>query len=432
MFSLYIGSPGSHKTSLAIYEKLLPAFQSGRPILANLRCDFSTRAEFAAVLISVGVDPGKGQFSTSPFEITDTVAGGEQPAAYFIKKVAESGATGVYANSFILLDEIGVIFDPTKRLPNELVQFFQMHRHYGVDIVGTTVSNKSVHPALTGDLIEESYRLKKTYTGGYSGKIKLGVFPGMPSAFRYADVLKYIKPPPEYVYKLYNSHVGSNIIEQSSRFSVFNLWHVFIGASILALIVFGYLAFKTVNSPEALSVKTPEKINTKNNVQSKPVTPNPAISKPVESNFFDAFRSFVQLAKLNNFVPYVHYENGTPQLVFYNFSDNSVFGGFTDIRKLALKSHLLKIFEVDSDGCVFSFPQFNFVTVGCAGKWLSFDKLISGDLVVAHSVNYRPKRDNFSVSQVPGAPISLISGNSNKSALGFDYSKFGDKGAYIN
>lgn len=94
MISLYFGSPGAGKSTCA--ARIAYKNYGRRPVYANFDCALTYRFDAA-------------QFAYSDFP----------------------------RGSLILVDEAGICFNNRrfKEMPRETIEFFKLHRHYGVDIV---------------------------------------------------------------------------------------------------------------------------------------------------------------------------------------------------------------------------------------------------------------------------------------------------------
>lgn len=169
---IHHGPPGSYKTSGAVMDDFIPAAKSGRPVVTNVR-GLSDREQCVKAL---GDLPEGFQI----FHIDTSTQQGRDSLARFFHWVPHG--------AFILIDEAQMVFpliwkdsdlkkldypgglersQMDNRPPNFLLAF-EMHRHYGWDIVLTTPNIDKIRKDIRG-CSEGAYKHKNQALIGFKG-----------------------------------------------------------------------------------------------------------------------------------------------------------------------------------------------------------------------------------------------------------------------
>ncbi|MBM5249686.1 assembly protein, partial [Vibrio parahaemolyticus] len=151
------GRPGGGKTYEAVAYHIIPAIKEGRKVITNITLNIEwfvkIFGEDVRDLIKI-VDGRLTDFgSTSrPFS---------QIQDYSDEWRNEKGQGPLY-----VVDEAHMSL-PSRGLPAAILEWFSIHRHYGVDIILLTQNIRKVHRDIK-DMIEVTYRCTKNTAMGSS------------------------------------------------------------------------------------------------------------------------------------------------------------------------------------------------------------------------------------------------------------------------
>ncbi|MDW3115591.1 zonular occludens toxin domain-containing protein, partial [Vibrio sp. 1727] len=189
------GRPGGGKTYEAVAYHIIPAIKEGRKVITNitLNVDWFVKifGEDARDLIKI-VDGRLTDFgSTSrPFS---------QIEDYSDEWRNEKGQGPLY-----IVDEAHMSL-PSRGLPAAILEWFSIHRHYGVDIILLTQNIRKVHRDIK-DMIEVTYRCTKNTAMGSSNSYTKKVQDGCNGEVVNTSIRSYKS---EY-FPFYKSHSQSN------------------------------------------------------------------------------------------------------------------------------------------------------------------------------------------------------------------------------
>ncbi|ELA8374250.1 assembly protein [Vibrio alginolyticus] len=189
------GRPGGGKTYEAVAYHIIPAIKEGRKVITNitLNIDWFVKifGEDVRELIKI-VDGRLTDFgSTSrPFS---------QIEDYSDEWRNEKGQGPLY-----IVDEAHMSL-PSRGLPAAILEWFSIHRHYGVDIILLTQNIRKVHRDIK-DMIEVTYRCTKNTAMGSSNSYTKKVQDGCNGEVVNTSIRSYKS---EY-FPFYKSHSQSN------------------------------------------------------------------------------------------------------------------------------------------------------------------------------------------------------------------------------
>ncbi|EGQ9112095.1 assembly protein [Vibrio alginolyticus] len=189
------GRPGGGKTYEAVAYHIIPAIKEGRKVITNitLNVDWFVKifGEDVRDLIKI-VDGRLTDFgSTSrPFS---------QIEDYSDEWRNEKGQGPLY-----IVDEAHMSL-PSRGLPAAILEWFSIHRHYGVDIILLTQNIRKVHRDIK-DMIEVTYRCTKNTAMGSSNSYTKKVQDGCNGEVVNTSIRSYKS---EY-FPFYKSHSQSN------------------------------------------------------------------------------------------------------------------------------------------------------------------------------------------------------------------------------
>jgi len=278
--AIHHGSPGSYKTSGATQDDFIPAAKQGRVVITNVRGlnDESLIRKYV-----------KGNFNFKTFKFNSI------PDTFKIINIDTSTSEGKMKmalwfhwapkNAFIFIDEINTIYPSTlstrdltqfdypngidaakydDRPPN-VVQAFEMHRHYNWDICLTTPHIRKVHTFIRA-CSEGAYRHKNQAMVGLKGFYQ--------QIFHSADddgkaksnqLLLQQRRIKKHVFKLYKSTTTDQVRDtQAGK-------NIFLSPQVLAFVfIFGSLGYYLYSSDAPRAFRSSENISTLDTVNSAP------------------------------------------------------------------------------------------------------------------------------------------------------------------
>jgi zona occludens toxin len=194
MINLIMGRPGGGKSYEAVVYHVLPNIKDGRKVITNLPLNIEA-------LVAVFGEAVNELLEVKSFDLHDY--GNDKrpfssPDDYKDEWRNARGQAPLY-----IIDEAHMILGIQAK--KDLLEFYSMHRHFGIDITLLTQSDRKLHRDIR-DMIEIVYRcIKNTALGSnktYTKKVKMGLR---------GDVVNTEQRTYEKQYfKLYQSHTASN------------------------------------------------------------------------------------------------------------------------------------------------------------------------------------------------------------------------------
>jgi zona occludens toxin len=213
-----VGSPGSGKSYEAVVFHILPALQEGRKVITNLPLNI---AEFEARV------PG----SAALIQILEPELGKPRRFVQVQDYLDDWRAEGTNQGPLIVVDEAHHVF--RGKVAPELLEYFALHRHYGVDILLVTQAWRQVHPEIR-DMVQVCYRVRKATALGSSKQYIRKVQDGVRGEVTNQNIRTY--DPKNY--PLYRSHTQTNraVMEAAAKDvkPIWKHWSVY-GAAICAV-----------------------------------------------------------------------------------------------------------------------------------------------------------------------------------------------------
>ncbi|PSW85946.1 assembly protein [Photobacterium angustum] len=209
MINLILGRPRSGKSYESVVYHLIPAIQSGRKVITNLPVNIdairSVFGEAAADLVCIvksdfhAYGDNSRPFS-SPSDYQDPWRDGDGKAPLYI------------------VDEAHMVLGRNARA--DLLEFYSMHGHMGIDILLMTQSDRKLHRDVR-DMVEIVYRcIKNTALGSdktYTKKVLMGLRGDVVNT----EQRKYNKS----YFKFYQSHTASNTaVKEATASDVKPFW----------------------------------------------------------------------------------------------------------------------------------------------------------------------------------------------------------------
>lgn len=220
MINGLVGSPGSGKSYEAVVYHILPAVSQGRKVKTNLPLnisEFENRVPGSSALIQI-LEPealNPRRFSC----LDDYLDDWRHPETN--------------QGPLMVVDEAHFIF--RRDVQSELLEYFALHRHYGVDILLVTQTWRQVH-AEVRDMVQICYRVRKGTALGFSKKYIRKVQDGVKGEVTNQSIRVY--DPKNY--SLYKSHTQTNSsVMEAAASDVKPFWRHW---SVYAALVFFFFA----------------------------------------------------------------------------------------------------------------------------------------------------------------------------------------------
>lgn len=204
------GRPGGGKSYEAVAYHVLPALKEGRKVITNLplQIDMFVKVFGPEVVdLIVVIDGQLDDFGSvnRPFsKHTDYISDWKN----------EKGQAPLY-----LIDECHMVL-PARGLEPEILEFYSLHRHYGIDIVLITQHLRKIHRDIR-DMIEINYICQKNTALGsensYTRKVKQGASGDVVNT----SIRKYKSS----YFPFYKSHTASNAsVQEAYAQDITPLW----------------------------------------------------------------------------------------------------------------------------------------------------------------------------------------------------------------
>ncbi|MDG3085472.1 zonular occludens toxin domain-containing protein [Vibrio hannami] len=254
MINAITGRPGGGKSYEAVAFHVIPAIESGRKVVTNLplNLDHFVKVFGAEVDELIHVVDGKlDDFGSleRPFSKIDD---------YNDEWRDEQGKAPLY-----VIDEAHMVL-PARSCSPEILEWYSMHRHRGIDILLMTQNLRKIHRDIK-DMIEVSYYCAKNTAIGssksYTRKVKNGANGEVVSQ----SVRTYKKG----FFPFYQSHTASNkAVEEAMASDITPIWKKwYVWLSILMIIGGLYFVLSNgflghVSKPEPTTINQGETIST--------------------------------------------------------------------------------------------------------------------------------------------------------------------------
>ncbi|WP_210445057.1 zonular occludens toxin domain-containing protein [Vibrio crassostreae] len=219
-----VGRPGGGKSYEAVAYQVLPALKEGRKVITNLPLQID---HFVAVLgeevrdLIVVIDGKLNDFGSMerPFS---------KVADYNDEWRNDKGQGPLY-----VVDEAHMTL-PNKNLNTEILEWYSLHRHYGVDIILVTQNLRKIHRDIK-DMIEVTYYCAKNTALGSNSTYTRKVRSGANGDVVNTSIRKYEQA----YFPFYKSHTASNSsVTEAMAADIVPLWKRWpVIGSVLFLIV---------------------------------------------------------------------------------------------------------------------------------------------------------------------------------------------------
>ena len=210
MINLISGRPGGGKSYEAVAYHILPALERGRKVITNLplQLDVFVSVFGPEVLELIKLVDGKlDDFGsmTRPFSKIED---------YLDEWKNDKGQAPLY-----VIDEAHMVL-PNRSLEPKILEFYSMHRHYGIDVTLISQTARKVHKDIR-DMVEINYVCQKNTALGsqdsYTKKVRQGV-----SGDTVNTSIRKYKPD---FFKFYKSHSASNsAVQEDLAGDITPLW----------------------------------------------------------------------------------------------------------------------------------------------------------------------------------------------------------------
>ncbi|MFA0570311.1 zonular occludens toxin domain-containing protein [Vibrio gallaecicus] len=205
-----VGRPGGGKSYEAVAFQVIPALKSGRKVITNLPLQIE---HFVAVLgeevrdLIVVIDGQLNDFGSveRPFsKVSD----------YSDEWRNEKGQGPLY-----VVDEAHMTL-PNRSLNTEILEWYSLHRHYGVDIILVTQNLRKIHRDIK-DMIEVTYKCAKNTALGSNNTYTRKVLSGANGDTVNTSIRKYEQA----YFPFYKSHTASNSsVTEAMAADIVPLW----------------------------------------------------------------------------------------------------------------------------------------------------------------------------------------------------------------
>lgn len=285
MINLILGRPGGGKSYEAVTYHIIPAVKSGRKVVTNLPLNID---HFAKVFgeevreLIVVIDSKLNDFGNidRPFS---------KPEDYQDEWKNDKGQ-GV----LVVVDEAHMVL-PTSGTDKKVLEFLSLHRHYGIDVVLITQSDRKLHKDVR-DMVQLVYRCSKNTALGSDKSYTQKVQDGCRGAVVNTNQRRYNKS----YFPFYQSHTASNTaVKEATASDVKPLWQhwSFVGSAILLGGVLIFVLSGGVKNPlkagqpveqtEQTTAVVPVSVPTQQPGQKQPATP--AVPKLHPLSDFDLY-----------------------------------------------------------------------------------------------------------------------------------------------
>lgn len=249
MIYALVGRPRSGKSYEAVVFHIIPAIKAGRQVITNIPVNIERiRKVFGDKADLIEVREGKfNDYGAKERPFT-------HPEDYQTEWRNEQNQGPLF-----LIDEAHMVLG--RQLHNEILYFYSMHGHHGIDIILVTQNLRKIHKDIK-DMIEMTYYcVKNTHLGTdktYTRKNFLGSETKNP-------VFEETRTYDKNYFPFYQSHTASSSAvteaQATDTKSVYDTWQyklgkVFVFGGILYLIVLGFMMFSGDDEGDAASQPT--------------------------------------------------------------------------------------------------------------------------------------------------------------------------------
>ena len=266
MINLLIGAPGAGKSYEAVVYHVLPSLQKGRKVITNLPLNidhFETVEPGSASLIKLVSDNGAQRAFSRRSDYGD-----------------EWRDTKTNQGPMYVIDECQRVL-PRGGVDQKIIEWFELHRHEGADVVLITQSYGKIHRTIV-DLCQVVWRCRKNVALGSSKTYVRKTLDGV----RGAEIATTIRRYHAQYFPLYKSHTAGSAVSEAESGQVRPIWYhwSFVGTA-LFLCVAVWMVFQGWLNPFPSSVAQNSVVQTQVKqpvVQAQPISfkqENPEVSK---------------------------------------------------------------------------------------------------------------------------------------------------------
>ncbi|QSV15466.1 zonular occludens toxin domain-containing protein [Photobacterium ganghwense] len=241
MINLIVGRPGGGKSYEAVVFHIIPAIQNGRKVVTNLPLNIDH-------FVKVFGEDARSLIRTIDTKLDDF--GNMNRAFSKPEDYQDDWKNDKGQGVLVVVDEAHMVL-PCSGTSKEVLEFLSLHRHYGIDIILITQSDRKLHRDVR-DMVQLLYRCSKNTALGsndsYTQKVKDGV--------RGEIVNTNIRRYKSSYFPFYQSHTASNAaVKEAMANDVKPLWQhwSFIGAALCLVFVVFMFATGAVKNPLAVS-----------------------------------------------------------------------------------------------------------------------------------------------------------------------------------
>jgi len=201
MINAITGRPGGGKSYEAVAFHIIPALKDGRKVITNVAVNLDHFVkvfgeEVRELLIVIDGQLNEYGSSDRPFS---------KIADYQDDWRDEHGRAALY-----VIDEAHTVL-PARGCPTDILEFYSMHRHHGIDITLMTQNLRKVHRDIK-DMIEVQYYCVKNTAMGSSKSYTRKVKNGANGTVLNEGIRTYKKD----YFPFYQSHTASNVTVQEA------------------------------------------------------------------------------------------------------------------------------------------------------------------------------------------------------------------------
>ncbi|MDK9764908.1 assembly protein [Vibrio sp. D420a] len=243
-----VGRPGGGKSYEAVAYHVLPALKEGRKVITNLPLQID---HFAAVLgdevrqLIVVVDGKLNDFGSM-----------ERPFSK-VSDYEDDWRNTKGQGPLFVVDEAHMTL-PNRNLNTEILEWYSLHRHYGVDIILVTQNLRKIHRDIK-DMIEVTYYCAKNTALGSNNTYTKKVRSGANGDVVNTSIRKYEQA----YFPFYKSHTASNSsVTEAMAADIVPLWKRWPVIGSLLFMVLGIAlsvwAFSPKESPKVMQPTAPQ------------------------------------------------------------------------------------------------------------------------------------------------------------------------------
>lgn len=234
--NILLGRPGGGKTYEAVANHILPAIKSGRRVITNIKLN----------LFAIYADFPQAHENDLVKIISDDLV--EIDGSHYKPFAHESFFSDPWKNEdnvgpLYVVDECQLAM-PKSGTRMELLNYFQLHRHTGSDILLITQHYGQISPLLK-HLIQNSFTVSKLTALGFMSRYKKSIRDGV-SGYKNDVISTSLHKYDSSVFRYYKSHTLSSgavkEAETNDLGSIFRSWPMFV--LVLAFLVLSYSLYR--------------------------------------------------------------------------------------------------------------------------------------------------------------------------------------------